>query len=67
MVVTLTMPLIFGLSAGFVCGAEPGSPVCDRYEPPFKFTGTIRSVTIDVSGHHVEDPEHAMKVIIARQ
>jgi len=65
--IAITMPLIFGLSAGFVCGAELGSPVCDRYEPPFKFTGTIHSVTIDVSGDHIEDPEHAMKVIMARQ
>lgn len=33
----------------------------------FGFTGTIHSVTIDVSGYHIEDPEHAMKVIMACQ
>ena len=38
------------LAAGIVCGADTGSPVWDKYQPPFKFTGTLYSATVDVSG-----------------
>ena len=62
-----TMPLSLGLGGGFVCGADSGSPVWDKYEPPFKFTGKIYGVTVDVSGDLIKDDEHALKVIMARQ
>jgi arylsulfatase len=61
------MPLLLGLAGGIVCGADTGSPVWDKYEPPFKFTGTLYSATVDVSGDLIKDDEHAMKVIMARQ
>jgi len=63
----LTMPLALGLAGGIVCGADTGSPVWDKYRPPFKFTGTLYSATVDVSGELITDEEHAMKVILARQ
>ena len=53
----LTMPLSLGLGGGVVCGAEPGSPVTDEYKPPFKFTGTLYSATVDVSGELIKDNE----------
>ncbi len=65
--IPLTMPLSLGLGGGFVCGADSGSPVWTEYQPPFKFSGTLHSVTVDVSGELIEDAEHAMKVILARQ
>ena len=65
--IPLTMPLLFGLAGGIVCGADTGSPVWDKYEPPFKFTGTLHSATVDVSGELMQDHEHALKVIMARQ
>jgi arylsulfatase len=65
--IPLTMPLLLGLAGGIVCGADTGSPVWDKYEPPFKFTGTLYSATVDVSGDLIKDDEHAMKVIMARQ
>jgi arylsulfatase len=61
------MPLSIGLAGGIVCGADPGSPVWDKYEPPFKFTGTLYSATVDVSGELIKDDELALKAIMARQ
>ena len=64
----LTIPILMGLGVGILCGANTGSPVCDKYEPPFAFTGTIYSATVDVSGETIkEDPDHAFKVMMARQ
>jgi hypothetical protein len=65
--IPLTMPLSLGLGGGIVCGADTGSPVWDRYEPPFKFTGTLYGTTVDVSGDLIKDEEAAMRVLLARQ
>ena len=65
--IPVTSPLALGLSSGLVCGVNPGSPVTPDYEPPFKFTGTIHSVTVDVSGEHLRDPEAEHRAIMARQ
>jgi N-sulphoglucosamine sulphohydrolase, C-terminal len=65
--IPLTMPLSLGLGGGFVCGADTGSPVWDKYQPPFKFTGTLYSATVDVSGDLIKDDEQALKTIMARQ
>jgi arylsulfatase len=35
-------------SAGLFVGRDRGLPVCDDYEPPFPFTGTIGEVVIEV-------------------
>ena len=59
--IPLTMPLSLGLAGGIVCGADTGSPVWDKYKPPFKFTGTLYSVTVDVSGELIKDDEQALK------
>ena len=56
-----------GLAGGIVCGADAGSPVWDKYKPPFKFTGTLYSVTVDVSGELIKDTEAEMRVAMARQ
>ena len=49
------------------CGANPGSPVTPDYEGPFTFTGTLHSVTLDVSGELIHDPEAELRVHLARQ
>jgi hypothetical protein len=36
-------------------GADVGSSVTPEYQPPFRFTGRIRRVIVDVSGELVED------------
>jgi arylsulfatase len=65
--IPLTMPLTVGLAGGIVCGADSGSPVWDKYKPPFKFTGTLFGTTVDVSGEMIVDTEAAMRVAMARQ
>ncbi|MGO9945821.1 MAG: arylsulfatase [Steroidobacteraceae bacterium] len=65
--IPLTMAVLIGLAAGMVCGADTGSPVWDKYKPPFKFTGTLYSVTVDVSGDLIRNHEAEMRVHMARQ
>jgi arylsulfatase len=65
--IPLTMPLLLGLGGGIVCGADTGSPVWDRYAPPFRFSGTLYSTTVDVSGELIKDDEQALKMVLARQ
>jgi arylsulfatase len=62
-----TTPFSLGLTGGITIGADPGAPVVPFYQPPFEFTGTIHSVTFDVSGDVIQDSEAEMRVIMARQ
>jgi arylsulfatase len=64
----VTTPLAFGLGAnGVTCGTNRDSPVTPEYKPPFTFTGTIYSVTVDVSGELIRDSELEMRRIMRRQ
>jgi len=63
----VTTPLSLGLTGGIKVGADPGAPVAPFYDPPFEFTGTIYSVTIDVSGDVIKDDEAELRAIMARQ
>ncbi|RCJ40567.1 arylsulfatase [Nostoc minutum NIES-26] len=65
--VPVTTPLALGLTSGVTCGIASGAPVTPDYEPPFKFTGKIHSVIVDVSGDLIQDREAEMRVIMARQ
>lgn len=65
--VPVTTPLALGLTSGVNCGIAPGAPVTPDYEPPFKFTGKIHSVIVDVSGDLIHDREAEMRTIMARQ
>ena len=65
--VPVTTPLALGLTSGVTCGIAPGAPVTPDYEPPFKFTGKIYSVMVDVSGDLIQDREAEMRTIMARQ
>ena len=60
-------PLAIGLLSSIACGAAPGSPVTHEYKPPSPFTGTIHSVTVDVSGDLIKDAEAEVRMILARQ
>ena len=60
--------MTFGVAGGALeCGRDSGSPVTPEYAPPFEFTGTIHSVTVDVSGELIKDTEAEMRQIMARQ
>jgi arylsulfatase A-like enzyme len=65
--IPLTMPVMIGLAGGFVCGADTGSPVWDKYKPPFKFSGTLYSTTVDLSGEGIKDHEAHLRIALARQ
>lgn len=62
----ITTPFMFNPGA-LTCGANPGSPVTPDYEGPFPFTGTLHSVTLDVSGELIHDPEAELRAHMARQ
>ena len=65
----VTIPLLLGLGGGVTAGREEGSPICgELYTPPFPFTGTLHSVTVNVGREHLTpDPEAEMRIIMARQ
>jgi len=62
----VTNPFVLNPGA-LTWGANPGSAVTDDYASPFKFTGTIHSVTVDVSGKLIDDPEAELRAHMARQ
>ncbi|MBK9180976.1 MAG: arylsulfatase [Acidimicrobiales bacterium] len=62
----VTTPFMFN-PGGLTCGANTGSPVTFEYTSPFRFTGTIKTVTVDVSGDLIHDPEAELRAHMARQ
>ena len=65
--IPVTTPLVLGLTGGIVCGADPGAPVTPDYEPPFRYTGTLYSATVDVSGELIKDDELELRAMLAKQ
>ena len=62
----VTTPVVFN-PGGLTCGANPGSPVTPDYQAPFTFTGTLHTVTVDLSGDLITDTEAEMRMAMARQ
>ncbi|MFD9538228.1 arylsulfatase [Streptomyces sp. NPDC060010] len=62
----VTTPVTFN-PGGMTCGANPGSAVTPDYHAPFRFTGTLHSVTVDLSGDLIVDAESEMRMHMARQ
>ena len=59
--------IIFG-TEGLTCGYDGGDHVAaEEYGDEFRFTGTIKRVTIDLSGELIQDSEADMKIAMARQ
>ena len=56
-----------GLPAASSAAPTAGSPVWDKYKPPFKFSGTLYSATVDVSGELIKDDEATLRMHLARQ
>jgi arylsulfatase len=62
-----TTPNMFGV-LGLSCGyAAFDSVDPELYSAPFRFTGTIDKVTIDVSGDLIQDPEAELKRLMTQQ
>ena len=55
-----------GLTGGITV-SRPWRASSTFYKTPFEFTGTIHSVSFDVSGDVIEDSEAEMRRILARQ
>ena len=62
----MTTPIIFGLE-GMSCGYDFGDGVTEEYKAPFRFTGKISRVTVDVSGDLIQDDEAEVRRIMAKQ
>ncbi len=51
-----TAPFRFALTGeGMCCGYSDGTPVTEAYATPFRFTGRLHEVTVDVSGTPIVD------------
>ena len=71
LVATIDMPHsvlnMYG-TEGLSCGYDGGSPVAaEEYTDEFRFTGTIKRVTIDLSGELIQDSEMDMMIAMKRQ
>jgi arylsulfatase A-like enzyme len=62
----VTTPIGFN-PGGLTCGANPGSAITTDYVAPFAFTGTLHTVTVDVSGELITDTSSEMRMAMARQ
>jgi arylsulfatase len=63
----VTTPNRLAQGGAMLVGADTGAAVTPEYNPPFRFTGEITRVIVDVSGEHVEDYEAQMRIVLATQ
>ncbi len=52
---------------GISCGHHTGLPVCKDYRAPFRFTGTLRRVVVEVEGPEFIDPKTEAEIAITSQ
>jgi arylsulfatase A-like enzyme len=62
----VTIPILIS-PGGLTCGANPGSPVVPDYKVPFRFTGKLHTVTVDLSGDLISETESEMRAVMGRQ
>ncbi len=63
----LTVPLMFGLGEALRCGWDRNATVSDDYEAPFRFTGSIKQVVVEVEGRAPRDVQQEAAIGMARQ
>jgi arylsulfatase len=62
------IPTRFSITGeGLCCGYDIGLPVCNDYRPPFRFTGTIHRVVVDVRGDAHHDARSDAEVALRAQ
>ena len=62
-----TVPVVYE-GEGLSCGYDFAAPVLeDVYKPPFAFTGTLHSVTVEVGGELIQDDEATVRRLMAQQ
>lgn len=63
-----TVPTRFGVGSGSLrVGDDAGISVTGRYEAPFRFTGHLERVTIDLIGPHRHDPVRDLEYVMPSQ
>jgi hypothetical protein len=66
--IPIVTPVRYSITGGGItCGWEQGPPVGDGYDAPFRFTGTLRRVVVDVDGHPHRDPDAELDAILSEQ
>jgi arylsulfatase len=63
----MTVPLMFGLGEAVRCGWDQGANVSDDYDPPFRFTGKLKQVIVEVEGRARRDTQQEAAIGLARQ
>jgi arylsulfatase len=63
----VTTPIRLAQGGAMLVGADTGATVTPEYASPFRFTGEIERVIVDVSGEHVVDHESEMRIALAKQ
>ncbi|HMH57936.1 MAG TPA: sulfatase-like hydrolase/transferase, partial [Galbitalea sp.] len=62
-----TVPVLFS-TEGLTCGYDGGSRVVpDVYADAFPFAGTLKRVTLDVTGNLIDDSTSDLRIAMARQ
>jgi arylsulfatase len=61
-----TVPIVFGIE-GLSCGYDFGEAVTHKYAAPFRFTGKIKQVVLDMSGNLIEDDDAKVRLLLAQQ
>ena len=61
-----TVPITYGIE-GLSAGYDFGEAVTHEYRAPFRFTGELKHVTVDLSGELIDDDEAAVRVLMAQQ
>jgi len=63
----VTTPIRLAQGGAMLVGADTGATVTPEYQPPFRFTGVIKRVIVDVSGEHVVDHAAEMRMLLVKQ
>jgi len=63
----ITVPILFGIGESLRCGYDAGATVSDDYKAPFRFTGRIKRVVVDVEGRAPRDTQAEAQIGLARQ
>lgn len=63
-----TIPAVIETSGeGLCCGYDSGLPVTTAYEPPFRFTGRLERVVVDVDDTTAVDPGALARAVMTEQ
>lgn len=62
-----TVPIRLGQGGSMLVGQDNGAPVNPEYKPPFRYTGKLERVIVDVSGEAITDQQAEMKAWLRKQ